>query len=447
MTTTTAPILKAPFPYFGGKSKIADEVWRRLGDPRNYIEPFAGSAAVLLRRPHAPGVETINDADPYVSNFWRATSTDEGCELVAEHADWPVNEADMHARHRWLVLSEAAAEFRRLMRTDPDYFDPKIAGWWAWGACCWIGSGWCAPHGETADGDRKQTLPSVSHTGGRGLTQQMPMLTGEAGASGRGVHAKRLALGNGGTGGDGSKGVTSTCMSPGSRPELAQAGCGLNAGNSGGRPVITDAFSRGRGVNSNDDLTVCAARRAWLIDWFHRLRDRLRVVRVCCGDWQRVCDSDSTLTRIGGPFVPGKQSGTGVFLDPPYAHSTERMKAIAAELRGDQLPGAGGGLFGSSDLVTPGSDNRNTALYATDNDDVDRLVARVHNWCRVRGDDDRIRIALCGYEGEHDDLEDLGWSVWQWQAQGGYGNRKKASGGENTNKARERVWFSPACLQ
>ena len=42
--------MKAPFPYFGGKRTIADTVWRALGRPRQYIEPFCGSAAVLLLR-------------------------------------------------------------------------------------------------------------------------------------------------------------------------------------------------------------------------------------------------------------------------------------------------------------------------------------------------------------------------------------------------------------
>jgi hypothetical protein len=51
-----------------------------------------------------------------------------------------VNEADLHARHRWLV---AEVEFRERMRRDPEYFDAKIAGWWVWGICQWIGSGWC----------------------------------------------------------------------------------------------------------------------------------------------------------------------------------------------------------------------------------------------------------------------------------------------------------------
>ena len=65
---------------------------------------------------------------------------------MAYWADWPVNEADLHARHKWLVARE---EFRQRMRADPDYFDAQIAGWWVWGISQWIGSGWCsAPEWE-----------------------------------------------------------------------------------------------------------------------------------------------------------------------------------------------------------------------------------------------------------------------------------------------------------
>jgi site-specific DNA-adenine methylase len=41
-------MLKAPFPWFGGKSRVADIVWDRFGDVANYVEPFFGSGAVLL---------------------------------------------------------------------------------------------------------------------------------------------------------------------------------------------------------------------------------------------------------------------------------------------------------------------------------------------------------------------------------------------------------------
>jgi len=51
----TDPTLFAPFPYFGGKRRAASLVWKALGDPSGYVEPFAGSAAVLLGRPAFKG--------------------------------------------------------------------------------------------------------------------------------------------------------------------------------------------------------------------------------------------------------------------------------------------------------------------------------------------------------------------------------------------------------
>jgi site-specific DNA-adenine methylase len=74
---STTKQLKAPFPWFGGKSKVAKIVWNRFGIVRNYVEPFFGSGAVMLNRPMPfDGTETVNDADGLVSNFWRAVAKD-----------------------------------------------------------------------------------------------------------------------------------------------------------------------------------------------------------------------------------------------------------------------------------------------------------------------------------------------------------------------------------
>ena len=255
-TQSTLPVGTA----FGGKSKIADYVWKRIGNPRNAIEPFAFSAAWMLRRPEPGAIETINDLNAYVSNFWRAIRADP--EVVAAHADWPVNECDLHARHRWLVQSHESQHRLQAVRDDPEAYDAKIAGWFCWGACAWIGSGWC----DT------QQLPHIADAG-QGIAQQLPDMDGDRGvlgSAGDSNHAKR--------------------------------------------PQLADAFSRGRGVNGNDAAGTCELRRQWLIGWFNRLADRLRHVRVCCGHWARVCDSPSTLTRLGT---------TGVFLDPPYRHTID----------------------------------------------------------------------------------------------------------------------------
>lgn len=173
-------MLKAPFPYFGGKSAVSSLVWQHLGDPANYVEPFAGSCAVLLGRPGGAGkIETINDADGLLANAWRAMQADP--EAVAEAADWPVNEADLHARHLWLVGNRPDITAR--LMGSPEWFDPVAAGWWIWGACAWIGSGWCSGEGPwtVVDGELTRRPPGgvlrkMPHVGdgGRGINRQMP---------------------------------------------------------------------------------------------------------------------------------------------------------------------------------------------------------------------------------------------------------------------------------
>ena len=323
--------MKAPFPWFGGKSKVAPLIWDRFGDVRNYVEPFAGSLAVLLGRPSEPKIETVNDLDFWIANFWRALQADP--EVVAKHADWPVNEADLHARHLWLVRQ---TEFREKMKTDPDYFDVKIAGWWVWGISQWIGSGWCAERpiplkrvriGKTAGVNGISYVSGISAGQGvhRSVNQKRPQLGGHGGF--HGVHASAL----------------------------------------GG-----------------------------LYEWMFQLSCRLRRVRVCCGDWKRILGPAAT-TCIGI---------TGVLLDPPYA----------VEDRSD--------------------------VYGEDSRDV---ACAVRQWAVANGDNPDLRIALCGYDTEH--VMPASWTELAWKANGGFANQKseRTRGQENSN--RERIWFSPHCLQ
>jgi len=131
--------LQAPYPQFGGKSAVADLIWTRLGDVPNFVEPFCGSCAVLLNRPSLPGTETVNDLNGFLTCFWRSVRADPI--KTAEWAFNPVSECDILARHKWLLSQRE--ELTERMKSDPDYYDPKVAGWWVWGASTWIGSGWC----------------------------------------------------------------------------------------------------------------------------------------------------------------------------------------------------------------------------------------------------------------------------------------------------------------
>jgi DNA adenine methylase len=134
--------LKACFPAFGGKGRVAHIAWRGIGhDIPNVIEPFAFSAAFTLARPGGPGkIETLNDINSFCMNFWRAVTW--APEEVARWCDFPVSECDMHATHKWLI--DRLPEHRERMQLEPEYFDARIAGYWVHGACSWIGSGWGA---------------------------------------------------------------------------------------------------------------------------------------------------------------------------------------------------------------------------------------------------------------------------------------------------------------
>lgn len=88
-----------------------------------------------------------------------------------------------------------------------------------------------------------------------------------------------------------------------------------------------------------------------------------------------------------------------------------------------------------------GGAGRQMGIYANDSGTV---ADDVRAWCLERGDDPKMRIALCGYEGEHEALESAGWSAVAWKAHGGRGNQGDGRG--RANKHRERIWFSPACV-
>lgn len=318
--------LAAPFPYFGGKSGACEQVWQAFGDVQNYVEAFAGSAAMLLGAPEPTDgkrIATINDADGFVANFWRSIAK---CpEDVAHHADWPCNEVDLFARHSWLVRQSASLTER--LHADPDWFDVKIAGWWCWGACNWIGSGWCSGAG-----------PWIHD--GTGI-----------------VDARQL-------------------------PHLGDAGQGINR--------KLPHLSAGRGINR---ATGTMTRREYIFEWFGLLHDKLRDVRVTCGDWSRVV-KDSVTTRNGL---------TGVFLDPPYTRGA--------------MDYAAGGVGGA-------------------------LADEVRAWCLANGNDPKLRIVLCGHAGEHDELLAHGWHLRTWTARKGYALSDEAV----QNSKDETLWCSPHCV-
>jgi hypothetical protein len=211
-----------------------------------------------------------------------------------------------------------------------------------------------------------------------GVNRQLPHL----GNSGMGVNRQLPHLGDAGMGGDPATpalGVDRGALVPNTRERVSQQ-----------LPCLSgDTTAVGRGVFThevNQDLA----------GYLRSLAVRLRRVRVCCGDWSRVM----------GPSVTIKHGACGVFLDPPYSEESERAA----------------NLYSSDDLA---------------------VAHDVRKWAIENEDNPLLRIALCGYEGEHD--MPGSWECIAWKNRGGYGSQANGRGAANAH--RERIWFSPHCLR
>jgi hypothetical protein len=235
------------------------------------------------------------------------------------------------------------------------------------------------PHlGDPGRGVNRQ-LPHLGNPG-RGVNRQLPHL----GDPGRGVNRQLPHLG------DPGQGVNRQ------RPHLSDPGQGVNR--------QLPHLGPGQGVNRQrphlgdpNPSGECEARAYWMREYLGAIADRLRNVRVCCGDWSRVC----------GPSVTFRHGMTGVFLDPPYADKAKRTKG----------------------------------LYAND---CEQVAHAAREWAIKEGANPLMRIVLAGYQDEHEMPST--WRVEEWEAKGGYGlisDDEESTG--RANKGRERLWFSPAC--
>lgn len=167
------------------------------------------------------------------------------------------------------------------------------------------------------------------------------------------------------------------------------------AGKPVGVPFSRPHLSAGQGVHAAR-FRPTEANPAPLLETLRAIATRLRYVRVLCGDWRRAVTPHLIEDRL-----------TGIFLDPPYSFS---------------------------------AGNGRSRCYAEDSTTVS---AEVRAWAMEHCENPRLRIALCGYEGEH--VMPANWEVLAWTANGGMANMRR--GEPNNNRELERIWFSPGCLR
>lgn len=248
-------------------------MWEALGPVTTFVDPFCGMLAVPLACPWGPRPnEVVNDIDALLVNAFRAIAAAPA--EVARHVDWPVSEVDLLARRDELVRRRR--EVRAKLRTDARAYDVELAGWWLWGACQWIGGGWCAEAHEGRDGQPRceEKRPVLSRPG-RGVLRARggevrPVISGRR-------HGALKAMG-------GEK-----------RPLLSSLGHGV--------------FRPGHDIEAQ--MFAIAA--------------RIRTMKIISGHWKRVLGRSTLGLDTAHGLTP-----TGIFLDPPYDHAVRSKVRIYA---------------------------------------------------------------------------------------------------------------------
>ena len=308
--------LAGPFPYFGGKRRAAPIIWDALGDPGGYVEPFAGSAAVLLARPSVIGkrVETLNDADGWLVNAWRSIQLSP--DAVAQHCEWPVTEIDYHARLAWLQ-ARRDADLVAWLEGDPEHHDAKAAAWWLYVCACGIGDPWGSGPWRVVDGHLRNASDA-----GRGVNRELPHL----GNAGQGVNRGLPHLGDAGQGCDTPLRAYMQALSV--RLRDVRITCGdwkrvvtpsvirATRGGDGSVGILLDPpYTTGADLYGHVDADVSHAVR----EWCRTANASLRI--VLCG----FEDDHDALLADGWRKVQGKAgSGSGYSTDRK-AHKRERL--------------------------------------------------------------------------------------------------------------------------
>ncbi len=111
------PASRTPIGYFGAKTIMSADIVARMLPHQGYVEPYAGSLAVLLAKPTCE-LEVINDLDGRLMTFWRvlrdrpgelyhmAECTPPSRQLTKESAALDADDELRLAHQVWVALSQ-----------------------------------------------------------------------------------------------------------------------------------------------------------------------------------------------------------------------------------------------------------------------------------------------------------------------------------------------------
>jgi DNA adenine methylase len=113
--------MRPAFPYYGAKGRLAPWIVGLMPrEHRVYVEPFAGSAAVLFARPRPAAHEVLNDLDGNVTTFFRVLR-DREQELVRALTLTPYSREEYRAADLDAELDDLERARRFFVRTTQSF--------------------------------------------------------------------------------------------------------------------------------------------------------------------------------------------------------------------------------------------------------------------------------------------------------------------------------------
>lgn len=117
---------RSPFPWFGGKQKLADDIIARFPAHEVYVEVFGGGASVLLSKPPSK-LDVYNDLDDGLVNFFRCLR-DEPERLVPLLELTPYSRREwQEARETWWTIDDPIERARRWYVVASQSFGAMVA--------------------------------------------------------------------------------------------------------------------------------------------------------------------------------------------------------------------------------------------------------------------------------------------------------------------------------